>query len=283
MAETTEVKFADKFASPEEFGKGINEARTKLGLDPHDENAPPFGEGSIYATVEVAESAYKDLEKLIHSRAKPEKKESAKPEPKPDGLKLASDPVEPSDDATIEQVLEKAELNGEQLAATFKEDGKLTDAQYTALRAIGYPRSAVNAFMQGQQSTAALAVFEQDRIQKSAIGIAGGKEQWENLRTWAKGNYDTDEIADMDERLANPKRYKGAIKQMLSDHREAEGAGKTQPLVGGAAPSASGAGFTDHDEFVAAADKAMTARQSGQPNIALEKKIAATDDSVIVI
>ena len=286
MAEetTVTVKFADKFESPEEFSKGINEARTKLGLDPHDENAPPFGEGSVYATVEIAESAYKDFEKLIHSQAKP--KEDPKPKPKdtkPSGLKLASDPVEPDDDATIDQVLEKAGLDGEELATTFKADGKLSGEQYAKLNKLGYPKSAVNAFMQGQQSTAALAEAEQAGMRKSGVAIAGGNEQWENLTAWAKSNYDADERADLDERLAKPNRYKGAIKQMLSDHREAMGAGKAQSLVSGDSPAASGAGFTDHEEFVAAAEKAMTARQSGQPIVALEKKIAATDDSVINI
>lgn len=282
MAEEIVVKFADKFASPEEFGKGINEARTKLGLDPHDENAPPFGEGSVYATVEIAESAYKDFERLITNQSKP--KEDPKPKPKgdkPSGLKLASDPVEPDDDATIDQVLEKAGLDGEELATTFKADGKLSGEQYEALKKIGYPRSTVNAFMQGQQSTAALAEAEQAGMRKSGVAIAGGNEQWDNLTAWAKTNYDADERADLDERLAKAGRYKGAIKQMLSDHREAMGAGKAQPLISGASPAASGAGFTDHHEFVEASDKAMTARQAGHPIVALEKKIAATDDSVI--
>lgn len=206
---------------------------------------PPAGEtpagervyAGKYKTVEDLEKSYVELQKKLGA---------PKPPADADALKIDTTPTpkveEIPDTADLGVVLEKAGLKQDEVAKAFSETGKLTDDQYKAIKAkYNLPRAAVDQFMAGQAAQAAVQTITQKQIRAEAATIAGSEEALNSLLASAKDFVPADEIEDINARLADPKRYKGAMRDIMEFHKAAVGAGKSKPLVSGT-PARTGGG-----------------------------------------
>lgn len=228
-------KFAGKFDTPEALESGTGELRKTLGLDPLPEDKKLVGPGGMFTDHAALETYYKDLSKGLGNRAP--KSKGNEPEA-PDSLKIT--PTEANDDADIPAILQKAGLKAEDLGKQWAEQGTLTDEQYAALKKSGFGKGVVNTYMKTQADNAAAREVAARQMRDDAIKSVGGAEAWQTLSEWAATEITGDELADLNERLDDPKRYKGAIAQLKAAYNEAAGAGRVQPLAGGSTPRSSG-------------------------------------------
>ena len=240
--------FAGKYATPEDLEKGVHEAREHLGLTPH--VGPAFGPGGMYNDVAAMESGYLDFQNLI-SRApaavapvvpipgQPPVPGTPTPpvipgQPTVPGIKIPDStvPVDPN----IEQVLLSAGLKAEDLYSEWGQKGTLRQDQYDALQKAGHGRQIVDGFISGQMAVAQQNQALQTQAHADAVAIVGGEEQLTNLLAWAKTGLDPSTIVNLDERLANPAHYRGALQQIQAAQQVALGATGSQSLVEGQPP-----------------------------------------------
>lgn len=189
----------DKFKTPEDFRKSYDEAENKI----------------------------RELSEKVKSAPAPD-----------DGLSLSGGNV---DDSDIPEIVTKAGLKQEDLEKQYAEHGELTPEQYAAFRKVnpGLGRKVVDAIARGMVAEGAIKTQTLQTIKAEAVKMVGGEQQWDVLRATAKTFVPADEIEDLETRLRSPKHYKGAIRDLLAHHSAAVEAGKTQPLIGGSAPSGS--------------------------------------------
>jgi hypothetical protein len=153
---------------------------------------------------------------------------------------------------SVEAVLERAGLRGDELAANYLNDGRLTDSQYESLAKVGYTRDVVDQFLAGQASIASSRVDVAKQAVERAIEQVGGTQQWSNLAEWARTHYPPDKIKELDTRLDDPRTTESAVKEMLYDYRIVAGRGVSQPMLHGAAPPASTEAFSTVEEVIEA-------------------------------
>lgn len=162
-----------------------------------------------------------------------------KPAENPDALKIPEEkpvqaPAPIDDDASPAAILEQAGLKQEDVVNAWKEHGSLTPEQYAALRnRFGVNKAAVDQYLRGQQAEAELATREQASIRASAIEIVGGEAQLKSLLETARDFVPADEIDDINARLANPRSYKGALRDLLDYKQKKDG----KKIVSGAMPA----------------------------------------------
>lgn len=79
----------------------------------------------------------------------------------------------------VEAELEKKGIDYTALQDEFSKDGKLSDASYETLEKAGIPKNMVDAYIAGQEAL-------QGQREARAIEAAGGQQQFEQMRDWAK-------------------------------------------------------------------------------------------------
>lgn len=246
------AKFAGKYATPEALEQGVHEARAKLGLEVH--QGPVFGNGGMYADVVAAERGYLDMQTLISRGAPAATPAPTTPAPAPGqpaapaapaqpqpGIKIAA--TTPAADPTVEQIVQSAGLTTDDLVNTYAQSGALTVDHYAALQKQGYGRQAVDAFIAGQVAQVQQHETQQTQIQQDAFAMMGGEQQFNNLLGWALNNLDQPTIDNLNERLAQPAHYKGALEQIQAQQAKVNGAAATVPLVPGQPPAAVATGI----------------------------------------
>lgn len=174
------------------------------------------------------EAAYKVLRSHMDSGGK-------QPAAAPTDLSIAPATADQQPPGSVADVLTRVGVTAEQLAKEWGENqGKLSDATYQRFRDKGYPPDVVNMHMQAQ-ATQAQAVRQQ------AIQVAGGEEQFANLRQWAAANIPPAELETWNNTVkANPAMFPEMIRSLKARHTEAVGAGKAQPLIAGDAAAQTG-------------------------------------------
>ena len=90
----------------------------------------------------------------------------------------------------------------------------------------------VNTFVAGQFAIAAQQHNEQMSMKEQAINMAGGQDAFDNLYKWAASSYTEAQQAALNDRLAQPGTYQGAIKEMMFDYQEANGTTGSKRLAG---------------------------------------------------
>ena len=270
--------WAGKYETPEQLEQGIREARKSLGLDPM-ENKPVVGQGGIVADHTAAEQYYKDMQALIskngaQSGTGQQNNQQTDPNQQQGGQQLSvNKPGEGGDDdgnePDVDQILQSAGLDGNELAQQFAQNGELTSEQYEALRKQGYPRPAVDSYMRAAQAEAAQYEHQQQQIRQDAAQLVGGEQALDTLLQQAPNFVPTDEIDDINERLGDPKKYRGAIRDLKEYHQQALGAGNAQPLISGQGAGNGGAGpIQNRQDFVETHKKAQQGDQTAQQRIA---------------
>lgn len=178
----------------------------------------------------------------------------------------------------IEGILDLAGVKNNEVIENWTTDGSLTEDQYAGFSKIGLSKEMVDTFLRGQVAVARNGEYAQQVIQGKAHDMVGGTEQWDTMMQWAGNHYPDDHIDAFNDRLADPAKFEGAIKEMLWDFKMESGKGFTQPLVQGqAAPNTAG-GFSDVTEFVTAMAQV---RAQGYADEAFKRRLGNTPQHII--
>lgn len=196
-------------------------------------------------------NSYSEAEKRISELSEPAKKPDTPPAKAEGGLKIpaASDKPALADDADVSAILTAAGLDPVTVVSQYAQNKTLTDAQYTALKKLGYTRGIVNQFL-GMQTT--LQAQAQATIKTHAVERAGGEKQLENLLQWAGQGLSAEEQKMFNAQLANPATAIMAVESLMTRHQIALGAGKAQPLLEGEGGAATAGAFKTQRELTAA-------------------------------
>jgi hypothetical protein len=241
-------KLAGRYDTQEQLEQGIRELAKEIDYPvpatEGDEAGVLIGPSGMFHNVKHAEQGYKALRRLLS-------KKGGAPEPLPDPAATPSaDPAtpeqpgdmqipEPATDIGVEEVVTKAGLVSADLVTTWQAEGKLADAQYAALSGVGYPKQVVDTYMTAASAQAATLQTQRDTAQADAQSMVGGQQQFTNLMKWASSLPETDR-QDINVRLNDPVRYRGAVTQLMAMHTQAVGAVGSVPLADGATPAGGG-------------------------------------------
>jgi hypothetical protein len=211
---------AGKFADDTAFQKGFGELLSSRGV-PLPEKTVLYGEGGTFASRDAAVAFYN------HVQGNP----AAKP---------AETPAAPQygDDADYGTILKTAGVDLQAVSEKFAKDGKLSDADYAAIKK-AIP-GATKKVIDDQFSTAHEAfklrneahVKFQTEVKTRFDSIMGGDTQAATVMEFVK-TLPEKVVADLDRRLKDPDLWEGAALEMRSMYDRKTGADKIAPLVSG--------------------------------------------------
>lgn len=254
-------KWAGKYDSPEELAKGYTEWRKMQGLS--EVKTELVGKNGMFATYHALEQAYLDGQTISRAKSKPKPDEKPGLRPKSedttaaDSLKLTP---EKSDDADedIPSLLAKAGLNAGDIESHFLQHGSLDDAHYKAIQKVrpGLSRAIIDSIARGiaLEAKAKIDAIRAARAEMAKMLECEPDDLQAKLIVLGK-SVPEDERDDIQERLNNPRQWKGAIRDILAFHAEATGS-KGDRIVSGTGKPSSSAGAKDRDEYIAAIRKA---------------------------
>ena len=243
-------------AAPENVAKMTSSGAVEIPMG----NAPPE------AATELIAGKFKSQDDLIKGYQELEKK-------------LGTVKTEFSE-SKVEDILNQAGLQPDELAINFKADGKLSDEQYQKLKAVGWSKNVVDSFLQGQVAIAQNSQYAQAQIQANAEKMAGGKEQLEGLMRWAGTNLGEVRVSELNKRLEAPSTYEGALKELMFDYQLASGqSGSRQGeiLSGQSMPNVS-RGFDTVKEMITALG---AAREQGYYDESFKRRMANTSKNIV--
>ncbi|MCW2286638.1 DNA/RNA endonuclease YhcR with UshA esterase domain [Rhodoblastus acidophilus] len=172
----------------------LEETAKAMGIDPanvddtaQSQSAPqserPAWLPEKFKSVEELAASYAELEsklgKTSELPSESTEKEQGEPEP------------------TVEEVVENAGLNFDDMAARYWEKGELPAEDYEALEKANIPRSLVDQFIEGQK-----AVVEAQR--QTVFSTVGGEAKYNDMLTWAAQNYTKAEVEAFNKAVNGP-------------------------------------------------------------------------------
>jgi len=163
------------------------------------------------------------------------------------GLAISRDANALPDDADVKAVLTKAGLDQTEVAAHFREHGKLSDVHYAALRKLGYPPAVVNSYLKLESQYIANA---QAQMHDMAVKKAGGEKQLETLLSWAGANLSDPDLQTYNRLVNDPQTAAAGVAFLIDAYNQAVGQGNAQPLAQGEGGlSGGGAAFKSQREM----------------------------------
>ena len=196
------------------------------------------------------EDGTKNESALLKSYTELEHKQST-PTP-PAGVMIPDPAAAPAidDNAGIDKILESAGLDTGDIGRQFRTEGKLTPANYTALKKANpaFTRGIVDQFMAMQ-----LKVVEQTEtaLRAQAAQSVGGEEKLNTLIEWAK-QLPESERKTCNTLLSNKDTLMMGVEWLTAKHKAAIGADKSTPLVTGQPAPPSGGGYANQTEMFTA-------------------------------
>lgn len=165
--------------------------------------------------------SYSELEKM---KGKP--KEEA-PAPEAEVKPEEQAPEEQAQDETVEEVVEKAGLDFNELSNKFWENDGIDDSDYEALEKAGIPRHLVDDYIAGAKAQIELAQYQ-------AFNEVGGQQAYSDMIQWASKNLTEAEIALYDQSVNSPNSEvrMGAIKGLKARYRDSVGFEPTNTFEG---------------------------------------------------
>lgn len=218
----------------------------------HEDSARTYADK--YNSVEDLESGYKELQKKLSERA-------------PDTSELS-----------VDQIVERAGLNGGDLVTNWQTDGKLSDAQYESFAKTGISKNMIDSYLHGQTAIAQNGSYAQEKIQSEAAELAGGQKEFANLMNWATENYPQDKQESLNVLLEDPAQWRTAVKEMMWDWKMESGRGFTQPLIQGQSMPNTSSGFETVGELLGAMAQI---RRSGKPDESFKRRLSNTSQQII--
>jgi hypothetical protein len=207
-------KYANVYATIEDLKKGISSLKADV---------PEYMLNGM--TDDALEQYYVDLRKDFSSKPKEEApKEEAKDIPKEEeAKKTVNDP----------------QLWGE-LDAEFNKSGGITDEQYDKLNKLGIPNAVVDKYLDGLKSS-------QVAFTNEVYGLAGGEEQYNEIKAWAEENYTQKQLDVIAGGTNEEILFK--MKAVKADYNEAMAKNPNGARVYGSSASPSG-GYKNQEEYI---------------------------------
>lgn len=130
---------------------------------------------------------FKSAEDMANAYSELEKKMSSGEQQEPQQQVEDTDNDTQPDSTEVADVLDNAGIDFNTLQNEYNENGGLSDNAYTALEEAGFPKSLVDAWIQGQEALASNA-------HSSVFNSVGGEEQYMEITSWAADNLPQSEI-----------------------------------------------------------------------------------------
>jgi hypothetical protein len=246
--------------------------RVELNSEQTGSEAPTQEEGQQeqllagkFKSVEDLEKSYLELQTKMGQAPKPEAKED---EGGSEGEAEAAEKAAEKATEEAKETVEKAGLNFDEFTQEYAQNGKLSDESLTKLQEAGVSKSIVDSYIAGQQALA-------NQIETEIYESVGGREGYEQMLSWAKGNLSTEEAQAFNDALdGSVAQAKLAIQGLHARYQSAEG--REAKLLGGKAGANSGDVFRSRSELV----KAMSdPRYSSDPAFRqdVQDKLARSD------
>lgn len=159
---------------------------------------------------------FKTLEELLSHVKELEAKVAPVPEEKPDTEPDPEPFIVAGKDMTV-------------FAKEWAEKGELSPESYAMLAEQGFPKTLVDAYIQGQKASMnQQKTLEEDTI-KSIKDVAGGEDGFTALAGWMRTNLSTEEIQEYNAliEMGNPKVARLAVSEMVAKMQNAEGKAPT--------------------------------------------------------
>ena len=185
--------------------------------------------------------SYVELEKKS-STPKPEpSKPTPTAEPKDEGLAITT--AEPGTELTVEDIFKRTGLDPKATSEKWVKNGKLDAADYQAFGRGGWGKDIVDMVFQGQAALAEVAKTKRAGYVKDAEGVAGGANELEVLRAWARGSMDSKRLAQLNDVLnSNESFYADYIGIINAEYKKANGG--ASPMVSATMASKGGSSNT---------------------------------------
>lgn len=231
---TQQAAFAGKYADNTAAINGFNELRKQIGLEELDASKPLYGEGGHFPTRELAESIYKDSERVFH-KTRQNKNAPAS---------LGIDTSKPENEPDPQTVLEKSGLKVEEVEKAIKSGG-LTDEQIKAIRAAeptykNKSDALIQTIAKGHFFDYQQKQLLKNKVLDEANEIVGGEQQHQALRDWAKANVPESEIKEWNKIIeSSPHMYTAMIRDFDWRYRKSINAGGAATLAKGGSVNAS--------------------------------------------
>lgn len=222
---------AGKYADQAGLEKGIREARKAAGFEVIPDKLPIIGEDGLFADTAAAEREYKRLDQIINAK----KPDGAT---KPPALTIGEEAKggeKPPEDASVNDILDKAGIKFEEAEAEFTKNGKLSDEQLKAIRK-NHPWMSHNIAVQlakAELSERKLANIADQQSMHEAASAVGGMEQLDALVKNAGAFVPKDQQPELQKMLNNPKQRVLAVRMLKQMHAEHIGAGGAAPMING--------------------------------------------------
>jgi len=176
---------------------------------------------------------FKSADDLAQAYTELEKKLGAGEPAKP--AEPAAAPVAPAADGKVDWAAVQAEISSE---------GGLQPATAEALTKLGIPQNVIDGYVSSLQ-------VQQQTFRTSLETEAGGSDQFETIRAWARDNLQPGEKAALQKMVEGGlDTAKLAVQTMRQRYEAANGAFPSAP-AGGKAPGASSGGYASTAEMVA--------------------------------
>ena len=208
-------KYANVYATIEDLKKGISSLKADV---------PEYMLNGM--TDDALEQYYVDLRKDFSSKPKEETPvdEKAKDIPKEEeAKKTVNDP----------------QLWGE-LDAEFNTSGGISDEQYDKLNKLGIPNVVIDKYLDGLKSS-------QVAFTNEVYGLAGGEEQYNEIKAWAEENYTQKQLDVIAGGTNEEILFK--MKAVKADYNEAMAKNPNGARVYGSSASPSG-GYKNQEEYI---------------------------------
>jgi hypothetical protein len=139
-----------------------------------------------------------------------------------------------------EIILKRSGLKVEDIEKQWTETGDLTPEQYSALGRAGMSKQFAREYVEGIAAKAELEASRVTGYQREGEEIAGGKQQHEMLREWAKANVDAQKLAGWNAQVkANPSFYPDMVRLIAMEYTNK--VGEKPNLVSAESAATSGA------------------------------------------
>ena len=215
--------------------EAANEARDAENLAQGEKMAEEQSEllAGKYKNAEDLEAAYLELQKKMGEGTSDEVSEDVKEEVAnqaylEDG-NVDYDTVETVYGEQITEVMEKAGIDPWKMNNHFLDNnGTLTPEMTKELTDAGFPQETVEAYLRGARETMGLAPAPQalsDADITEMQNLAGGREAYENLTSWAEKNLSDEDVNAFDEVMntGNKAAVRFAVKALNAQYEDAVG------------------------------------------------------------
>jgi hypothetical protein len=215
-----------------------------------------------FKTPEDFAKSYAELETKLGSQGQQQQPPAADPKA---GQQPTTPPATPPADDKGKQP-PAADLS--KFEQEFTTTGKLSDASFSELEKLGYPKATVESYIAGQQARA-------NQLAQEVFTAVGGQDTLKQMMTWAEGNFNEAEQKAFNDAMMSGDSAKMKLAATSLQARYTSAYGKAPTLIGGKAGVAGPTPFSNWAQVTEAMANPKYANDAAY-RADVEKRIAAS-------